>query len=120
MDLFKKKNRKEIKRLQMIEYLSDHCYLVSPANNIVIWYKDEFFGSQCHKEETFNIKKGLLVCISKIAGYTYNKIKDKLKLRGCENSDSAELFFLYDIAFNSFGLTENDIELISKNVEPVG
>ena len=114
-NLIKKKQTKEL-----IEYLTNHCYMISPTNNISIWYKNSFFNSKCHKEEIFNIKKGLLVCLSKMAGYNYSDIKEKLLIRGCSDSDKTELFYLYDIVYDAFGISESDVDFLSKNIEIVG
>lgn len=95
-------------RYNFMRYLSDHLYMQN--NNIVAWYKGSFITSKCHEKERFNSAKGVLVCIAKIAGYTYGDIKTKLEERGCQESDKAELFYLYDIAKNKFYLTENDVK----------
>ena len=106
-----KQKRKEYRvRYQLVHYLSDHLYVNN--NNVVVWYKGSFISSKCHEDEEFSYTKGILVCIAKIAGYNYKMIKERLAKRGCQNSDKAELFLLFDIAKEKFYLDENDIKIL--------
>ena len=86
---------------------------------VVFWSKDGFISSRCHKDEKFDAEKGILVCISKFAGYKYSDIKEKLSARGFgPDNDDVEKFYLYDIAYNSFGVQEDDIkELLNGMLE---
>jgi hypothetical protein len=112
------RNKKMLKKKEgFIDYFCSHFYVILPDRNIVLWYRDGFIYSQCHKLEEFDSHKGVLVCLSKAAGVSYTDIKEKLKKRGCEDSDSAELFYLYDLAKEKFFLTEKDIDMIVNNVQ---
>lgn len=109
------RKRKEYRiRYNFVHYLSDRLYMND--NNIVAWYKGSLITSKCHENEKFNSTKGVLVCIAKIAGYTYKDIRNKLAERECQESDKAELFYLYEIAKKEFYLTENDIKILVTSI----
>ena len=112
------RDRKMLKKKEkFINYFCSHFYVIPPDRNIVLWYQDGFIYSQCHKLEEFDSHKGVLVCLSKAAGISYTDIKAKLAKRGCEDSDSAELFYLYDLAKEKFFLDEKDIDMIANSIQ---
>ena len=96
----------EAKYMYVWKFKVENIIFNEPAT--ILFMNGKKFISKCH-DEPFSETKGLLMCLAKAYGYTHSKIKAKLKRRGMEGNQTAELCLLYDIAEKN-GYSESEID----------